>query len=165
MILDGKRIERAEAIEPIDMHVGSRLRAAREMRGYSRKRLSDAMGVSEQQIAKWEGGTNRVFASRLWAAAMALSVNIEWFFEGFRAASLVARQANNAGLDSATAGGLIRLMTPENVSLLEQFSDLTMTQKRLVRQTVAEFVSAGRDAGTDDRIMVTQGGEALSHHE
>jgi len=67
---------------PTDIHVGRRLMKFRRERGLSQTELAKAMGVSFQQVQKYEAGTNRISASRLWSAALTLNVGIEVFFEG-----------------------------------------------------------------------------------
>ncbi|TIO04133.1 MAG: helix-turn-helix transcriptional regulator, partial [Mesorhizobium sp.] len=59
---------------PIDIHVGSRIRLRRNMLGMSQEKLGENLGITFQQIQKYEKGTNRVGASRLQAIASILSV-------------------------------------------------------------------------------------------
>ena len=66
---------------PIDRHVGARIRMQRMVRGVSQADLGNAVGVSFQQVQKYEKGTNRVGASRLHQIADALEVTPEFFFE------------------------------------------------------------------------------------
>jgi len=66
----------------VDIHVGSRLRALRRRRGISQEHLASKLGVSFQQIQKYEKGANRISASSLFEAAEALDVSIMDFFEG-----------------------------------------------------------------------------------
>jgi transcriptional regulator with XRE-family HTH domain len=63
-------------------HIGSRVRARRTMLGMSQERLADALGLTFQQVQKYEKGMNRVGASRLLQIAGILDVGIEFFFEG-----------------------------------------------------------------------------------
>src|ERR1700716_198448 len=67
---------------PIDKHVGSRLRMRRMMLGMSQEKLGDAFGLTFQQVQKYEKGTNRMGASRLQQAADILGVTVPVFFEG-----------------------------------------------------------------------------------
>ena len=67
---------------PIDVHVGSRIRLRRNMTGMSQEKLGENLGITFQQIQKYEKGTNRVGASRLQAIASILEVPIAYFFEG-----------------------------------------------------------------------------------
>ncbi|MGH6763303.1 MAG: helix-turn-helix domain-containing protein [Phyllobacterium sp.] len=66
---------------PIDIHVGSRIRLRRNMLGFSQEKLGESLGITFQQIQKYEKGTNRVGASRLQAIAGILSVPVAFFFE------------------------------------------------------------------------------------
>jgi transcriptional regulator with XRE-family HTH domain len=67
---------------PIDKHVGSRVRMRRMMLGMSQTNLADAFGLTFQQVQKYEKGTNRISASRLQQTAHVLQVPVEFFFEG-----------------------------------------------------------------------------------
>jgi len=66
---------------PIDRHIGRRLRARRIMLRMSQEKLAEALGLTFQQIQKYEKGTNRIGASRLLQMAGILDVNVEFFFE------------------------------------------------------------------------------------
>jgi transcriptional regulator with XRE-family HTH domain len=66
---------------PIDIHVGARVRLRRMMLGVSQGKLGESLGITFQQVQKYEKGTNRVSASRLQHIARILSVPIPYFFE------------------------------------------------------------------------------------
>lgn len=66
---------------PIDIHVGSRVRLRRMMLDMSQEKLGENLGITFQQIQKYEKGTNRIGASRLQHIARALSVPVSFFFE------------------------------------------------------------------------------------
>lgn len=66
---------------PIDIHVGSRVRLRRNMLGLSQEKLGESLGITFQQIQKYEKGANRVGASRLQAIASILGVPVSFFFE------------------------------------------------------------------------------------
>lgn len=66
---------------PIDAHVGGRIRMRRNMLGMSQEKLGESLGITFQQIQKYEKGTNRVGASRLQAIASILEVPPAFFFE------------------------------------------------------------------------------------
>ena len=68
--------------EPTDKHVGSRVRMRRMMLGMSQEKLGDALGITFQQVQKYEKGTNRIGASRLQHIALILEVEVAFFFEG-----------------------------------------------------------------------------------
>jgi len=67
---------------PIDKHVGSRVRMRRMMLSMSQEKLGDALGLTFQQVQKYEKGTNRIGASRLQQISQILQVPIAFFFEG-----------------------------------------------------------------------------------
>ena len=71
---------------PIDVHVGSRVRLQRMLRGISQERLGESLGLTFQQIQKYEKGVNRIGASRLYELANALGVNVAYFYEDAPAA-------------------------------------------------------------------------------
>jgi transcriptional regulator with XRE-family HTH domain len=68
--------------DPIDLHVGSRVKLRRVLVGLSQEKLGDALGITFQQIQKYEKGTNRIGASRLQQASKVLGVPVNFFFEG-----------------------------------------------------------------------------------
>src|SRR5690348_12317951 len=74
-----KRISRA--FHPTDIAVGARVRKQRMLRGWSQQRLAQALGVTFQQIQKYERGANRLSASMLEATANALGVPVSHFFD------------------------------------------------------------------------------------
>jgi len=70
---------------PIDVHVGTRIRLRRTLLGLNQERLSEAIGLTFQQVQKYESGANRVSSSRLYDLANVLDVSISYFFEGMAA--------------------------------------------------------------------------------
>ncbi len=66
---------------PVDVHVGARLRVRRTLLGMSQTTVGDAIGLTFQQMQKYEKGTNRISASRLFALSRLLDVPIEYFFD------------------------------------------------------------------------------------
>jgi transcriptional regulator with XRE-family HTH domain len=66
----------------VDAHVGGRMRTRRLLLGISQEELANALGLTFQQVQKYEHGTNRVSASRLFQLSRVLDVPISWFFEG-----------------------------------------------------------------------------------
>jgi transcriptional regulator with XRE-family HTH domain len=71
-----------KAPNPIDRHVGSRVRMRRMLIGMSQEKLGEALGLTFQQVQKYEKGTNRIGASRLHRIASVLGVPVEFFYEG-----------------------------------------------------------------------------------
>lgn len=67
---------------PTDVHVGHRLREVRIMRGLTQTQLGERLGISFQQVQKYEKGTNRIGSSRLWDMCGILDVPVSFFFDG-----------------------------------------------------------------------------------
>ena len=66
----------------IDVHVVKRMEASRHLQGLTQSDLAKALGISFQQVQKYEKGVNRVSASKLWQASEFLGVEVGYFFEG-----------------------------------------------------------------------------------
>lgn len=73
---------RIDSPHPIDIHVGQRVRLRRTLLGMSQERLGEAVGLTFQQIQKYERGTNRIGASRLYDLSCVLDVVVSYFFDG-----------------------------------------------------------------------------------
>lgn len=78
-----------EAPDPIDIHVGQRLKARRVGLRISQSDIGKTLGVTFQQIQKYENGANRIGASNLYRLAKALNVDVSYFFEDLASASKV----------------------------------------------------------------------------
>ena len=74
-------VDREARPSPIDVHVGSRIRLRRTLLGMSQERLGEALGLTFQQVQKYERGVNRVGASRLFDLSRVLDVPISFFFD------------------------------------------------------------------------------------
>src|SRR6195256_4022879 len=74
-------VDRESRPSPIDIHVGSRIRLRRTLLGMSQERLGEALGLTFQQVQKYERGVNRVGASRLFDLSRVLDVPISFFFD------------------------------------------------------------------------------------
>lgn len=71
-----------KAPNPIDVHVGARVRQRRVTLGISQERLGDSLGLTFQQVQKYEKGVNRIGASRLYEIARLLDAPVQYFFDG-----------------------------------------------------------------------------------
>ena len=69
------------APNPVDVHVGSQLKLRRILLGLSQERLAEELGITFQQVQKYEKGLNRIGASRLWDLAQVLGVSVDYFYE------------------------------------------------------------------------------------
>lgn len=82
---------RKKAANPIDVHVGSRVRAARMLLKLSQEKLGGSLGLTFQQVQKYEKGANRIGSSRLLQIAVIVGRPVGWFFEGAPAAKVNGR--------------------------------------------------------------------------
>ncbi len=77
-----RRVVSEDGPDPVDVHVGKRVRERRVSLGMSQTDLGEYLRLTFQQIQKYEKGTNRISASKLWALSHFFKVPVEWFFEG-----------------------------------------------------------------------------------
>ena len=75
------KVDNKKKINPIDVHVGMKIRSRRLAAGVSQQRLGEALGIAFQQLQKYETGVNRVSAARLFDLSRALNVPIRYFFD------------------------------------------------------------------------------------
>jgi transcriptional regulator with XRE-family HTH domain len=126
------------------MHVGKRVRMRRKMLGMSQGKLGDALGLTFQQVQKYEKGANRVGASRLQHIASILQVPIPFFFEG---APTLPEQAY--GLDEAPSPAYVSdfLATSDGLALTKAFMRI---QSAKLRRRIVDLVEqiAGEDEHT-----------------
>ena len=76
------RVVSKDGPDPVDVHVGKRIHERRVTLGLSQGKLGEYLGLTFQQIQKYERGVNRISASKLWALSDFLKVPVEWFFDG-----------------------------------------------------------------------------------
>jgi transcriptional regulator with XRE-family HTH domain len=114
-----------KAPNPIDKHVGSRVRMRRMMLSMSQEKLGDALGLTFQQVQKYEKGTNRIGASRLQQIAHILQVSVSFFFEG-------APHAPGGGMSEAPSPAYVAdfLATSDGLSLTKAFMRIKSNKLR-----------------------------------
>jgi transcriptional regulator with XRE-family HTH domain len=120
---------------PIDRHVGSRVRLRRMMLGMSQEKLGEALGITFQQIQKYEKGTNRISASRLQHAARVLGVPVEHFYEGAPHPTGTPGFAEGPGPNYAPEA----LTSTEGLNLLKAFAGIKDAR---VRRRIVDLVRA-----------------------
>lgn len=77
---------------PVDSHVGSRVRLRRTMLGLSQEKLGEALGLTFQQVQKYERGVNRIGSSRLYELSRILDIPVSFFFDGLNGEAAAAIQ-------------------------------------------------------------------------
>src|SRR5438067_4630678 len=124
-----------KAPNPTDKHVGSRVRMRRMMLGMSQEKLGDALGLTFQQVQKYEKGTNRIGASRLQQISHILQVPVAFFFEGAPAPE------NMPGMAEAPSPAYISdfLSSSDGLALTRAF---TRIKDANVRRRIVDLVQA-----------------------
>lgn len=115
----------------VDVHVGKRVRERRVLCGLSQAELGDLVGLTFQQIQKYERGANRISASRLWEFSLILHVKVEWFFDG------LDKKGNPIPGDDASA-------SQETLQLVRYF---TACPEKVRKYLLVLFVSIARNFG------------------
>ena len=110
---------------PVDQHVGARIRMQRMVRGLSQTGLGKAVGVTFQQVQKYEKGVNRVGASRLQQIANVLEVTPDFFFEG---ASARPALGNSGSKETALIQGFIS--SRDGIALSKAFTSISDAKMR-----------------------------------
>jgi transcriptional regulator with XRE-family HTH domain len=118
-----------KAPNPIDKYVGSRVRMRRMMLGMSQEKLGNALGLTFQQVQKYEKGTNRIGASRLQQIAQILQVQVAFFFEG---APTVGSGSRTDGMSEAPSPAYVSdfLATSDGLALTKAFMRITDSKLR-----------------------------------
>ncbi|ASY61452.1 helix-turn-helix transcriptional regulator [Sinorhizobium sp. CCBAU 05631] len=106
--------------EPVDIHVGRRIRMRRVWMQVTQMALAEAIGVTFQQVQKYEKGTNRVGASRLQQIADALDVPVSYFFEDMPGAT--ADDADRSGQKNLQPEIMEFVSSSEGLALIRAFS-------------------------------------------
>jgi transcriptional regulator with XRE-family HTH domain len=120
----------------IDVHVGSRIRMRRQLINMSQERLGELLGITFQQVQKYEKGANRISASRLFYTAKTLGVPIQFFFEGLPGGESDSVLRESMPSDEFTSA----LMTTEGVQLAKTFREADSTSKRKLIVALAKLI-------------------------
>lgn len=136
---------------PIDRHVGLRMRMRRKELGLSQERLAEAVGLTFQQIQKYERATNRVSASKLWELSRALKTHVGYFYEGLTELEGEVQQSMHDFL-----------LAPDGLELAANFPRIDTRLRRrvleLVRAMVGDEAEAAEQALAEKAAAVALGG-------
>lgn len=121
-----------KTINPIDRHVGARIRMQRMVRSLSQTELGGKIGVTFQQVQKYEKGKNRVSASRLQQIANTLKVTPEFFFEETQTKAVGAPAKDQAIIDEF-------ISSRDGAALCRAFSDISNPK---IRRSIVSLVAA-----------------------
>ncbi len=134
-----------KAPDPVDHHVGHRVRVRRLLVGVSQEKLGDALGVTFQQIQKYEKGTNRISASRLRQIADMLGVPVSFFYEG--APRQDGGRSEEGAEPTSDLAAHDMFWTSQDLQLVRAFQRIADAQ---LRRRIINLVEAiGTGTGTD----------------
>ncbi|HEY7382943.1 MAG TPA: helix-turn-helix transcriptional regulator [Beijerinckiaceae bacterium] len=140
-----------KAATAIDKHVGRRVRMRRMLIGMTQEKLGEALGLTFQQVQKYEKGTNRIGASRLHQIGAILGVPVEFFYEG---APALGGKASASELPASYGSEF--LSTPEGVQLMKAFTRIR--NERIRRRVIDLLLALGESeqGGDDDEVTIAE---------
>ncbi len=148
--------DRGGRATPMDVHIGARIRLRRTGLGMSQEKLGEAIGLTFQQVQKYERGTNRVVASRLHDLSVALNVPISFFYDDLSTELADRHDASPAAQAGRRANGFAEQQErfgPEPKVLSGDTADLVAAFERVsdpsARRTVIDMVRALAGAKRD----------------
>jgi transcriptional regulator with XRE-family HTH domain len=150
---DAGELEDGAGAHPVDRHVGLRIRMRRKELGVSQERLAEALGLTFQQVQKYERAANRVSASKLWEIARALNTSVAYFYDGLAGAGEVDPPP------TSSLGAHAFLLSPEGMELASYFPKVKRARVRrklveLVRTLAEQDESEDGEAAEAARLQV-----------
>lgn len=133
---------------PVDVHVGRRLRLKRTILGMSQESVGKQIGVTFQQIQKYERGINRMGASRLYDFAKALSVPVSYFFEGY--GDYAMDEVSSYALGEPPAAGFEGKKI-NNRETLEVMRAYYRIKSPAMRKRIVDLIKTMADEGDDKK--------------
>ncbi len=134
--------------DPVDVHVGQRLRVRRSLLGLSQEKLADSIGLTFQQIQKYERGMNRISAGRLYQFSKILDVPVAYFYDQFAGKSRFTATLGMADNDQEefTMGDLMQ--SKETIDLIRAYYSIDNPE---IRKDIMKFIrSMGNRMGGDN---------------
>ena len=137
-------MKKTKSPHPIDVHVGARVKLRRTLLGMSQDKLGDALGLTFQQIQKYEKGVNRIGASRIFEISKILDVPIQFLFDDYSGGE---RHANGFAEGESDASFMELLNTPDGVQLCRYYAEI---EDPKVKKRVLDLVRAIAEGEKDD---------------
>lgn len=146
-----KRRRSRDGPHPVDIHVGRQMRLRRVLLGLSQQRLADCLGLSFQQVQKYEKGANRLSASRLHDLARLLDVPVSYFFDELSPSAADRRESKGVhapphGRSGAACGSARELAFNPKRETLELVRAYYRIKSRHVRNRLLELIKKLADA-------------------
>ena len=125
----------------VDVHVGSRIRMRRQLIGMSQEKLGELLGITFQQVQKYEKGANRISAIRLYYSAKILVVPVQFFFDELPGVDQQGGMSESREEDSVLAS----LMNVDGVTLARAFRDADSVTKKKLISSIARVIADAKD--------------------
>jgi transcriptional regulator with XRE-family HTH domain len=138
---------REEGPHPVDVHVGAKVRLRRKFLGITQETLGDEIDLTFQQVQKYERGSNRISASKLWQISQVLKSPISYYFEGIGE----AEKSGDYPSDYSEQQVHDFLMTPEGIELAEAFPRIKNAK---LRRRILDLVRSVAEDTVDDSDQV-----------
>lgn len=127
---------------PVDVHVGKKLRLQRTIMGFSQEALAKAVGITFQQVQKYERGINRMSASRLFDFAKVMNVEVSYFYEGFNESGESGNLLEGVSEQSSETFSYEDVASRETLELIRSYHRIRNPQ---LKRRVADLVRALTD--------------------
>lgn len=133
----GSESRSARKANPIDMHVGTRVRIRRMLLGMSQEKLGELLGLTFQQVQKYEKGINRIGASRLFELSRVLDVPVQYFYDDAPAA--LASTAAGGGFADCSGDGYVAdvISSRDGLELNKAFARIESPR---IRRSIVDLV-------------------------
>jgi transcriptional regulator with XRE-family HTH domain len=128
----------------VDLHVGGRLRLRRKTLGLSQTAVAEAVGLTFQQLQKYERGSNRISASRLHELATVLKMPVSWFFEGLPAPE-TAKAVADPRVDERSRLANAFLLSTEGLELARLFPTVPKSARGRLLSLIRMMVESDED--------------------
>lgn len=134
-------VHNARRANPMDVHVGTRVRMRRMILGLSQEKLGELLGLTFQQIQKYEKGINRIGASRLFELSKVLDVPVQFFFEQAPGGEAIGQASAAGGFAEPASEGYVTdvLSSREGIELNKAFARIGDSK---VRRSIVDLVRA-----------------------
>ena len=144
----GRRIVGRDGPHPVDVHVGSRVRLRRTLLGMSQEKLGEALGLTFQQVQKYEKGMNRIGSSKLYQLTQILDVPVSFFFDDMPEA---AASADSSAPTKANGGAVLEkdpMLKRETLELVRAYYRIDDATARRRLFELAKSIAAMNDAAS-----------------
>ena len=140
----------------VDAHVGSRVRLRRMLIGMSQEKLGELLGLTFQQVQKYEKGANRIGASRLYDISSILGVPVSYFFDDLQGEHGVKARANGNGAATDVDAGPYMMefvSSAEGFQLVRAFTKITDPRVRKRMLELVKSLTGEEEAYPDFRVV------------